>query len=51
MKITLELGLSLHSFQKWIRNNHSNLTKLETIAAIVKHTGVKEENVFKSAAA
>ena len=50
MRIALDLGISYISLSNWLRANHSNLTKLETIAAISRHTGIAQEDLFKNTA-
>lgn len=46
MKIALELGRSYLTMRRWIRESHDNLTKTKSIEAIVKHTGLKESEIF-----
>ena len=48
MEIALELGISYHTFKKWIQTDHPNLTKKKTIQAILKHTEIKKENIFEA---
>lgn len=45
--ISLEIGVCLKTFYKWIRDEHDNLTWKKTIDAIVKHTGLKESEIFE----
>ena len=48
MRIALELGKAYITMRRWINSEpiHENLTKKSSINAIVKYTGLKEEEIF-----
>ena len=48
MSICLELGISYLTFRRWLKSNHSNLTKIATINAICKVTDLTEEEIFET---
>lgn len=48
MNICLEINKSYHTFKRWVKISHDNLTRISTINAIVKHTGLMEEEIFET---
>lgn len=50
MQIALELGKSYITMRRWINYEpvHENLTKKKSIEAIMKFTGLKEEDIFET---
>ena len=47
MRIAIDVGASYLTIRRWIKTNHSNLTKKAVIEAIMTHTGIEEDNIFK----
>lgn len=47
MRIALELGKSYLTMRRWIGLNHENLTKKKSIEAIMRFTGLKENEIFE----
>ncbi len=48
MKICLELKISYVTFRRWTSLNHPNITRKESINAIIKFTGLSEEEIFET---
>ncbi|HEX8575800.1 MAG TPA: hypothetical protein VF677_05860 [Flavobacterium sp.] len=53
MEIALELGKSYLTLRRWINTKeeevHDNITTKRSIEAIMKHTGLKENEIFEEA--
>lgn len=46
MRIALDLGKSYLTMRRWIIKGHSNISKKESIEAIMNHTGLEEHEIF-----
>ena len=47
MKIAIDCKRTLLTVSNWIKHNHENLTKKHVIGSIVKHTKLKEDELFE----
>jgi precorrin-6x reductase len=47
MKICLELNIAYVTLRRWTSLNHRNITRKDSIDAIVKHTGISENEIFE----
>lgn len=48
MKICLDLEIAYVTLRRWTSTNHKNITRRESIDALIKHTGLTEKEIFKS---
>lgn len=47
MKIAIDCKRTLLTVSNWIKHGHENLTKKHVIESIVKHTKIKEDELFE----
>lgn len=48
MKVAVDLKISYASIYRWIKSNDLRLTTIVAIDSIIRHTGLKREELFEA---